>query len=141
MNEGFALELTHPWRLVALAIVPVVVYYYYRSLVDFPRWQRAISLGVRSVIVLLLVLALAGLTLLRPTAERFVIFAVDRSMSVGAESTQAVEKFLAEATAAANGNRVAFLPFDFEPGELEAEHKPPSAAAPPKPAPSAAPPR
>lgn len=140
MNEGFALELTHPWRLLALAIGPVVVYYFYRSLVDFPRWQRAVSLGVRCVIVLLLVLALAGLTLLRPTAERFVIFAVDRSLSVGAESTQAAEKFLAEATAAADGDRVAFLPFDVEPGELETEHKPPAASEPPQPAPTAAPP-
>ena len=53
-----ALELTHPVRLICLAALPVLLYYYYRSLVDFPRWQRATSLAVRTVIITLLVLAL-----------------------------------------------------------------------------------
>ena len=57
MNGSWlTLELTHPWRLVCLAAVPVLVYYFYRSLVDFPRWQRGVSLAIRSVIVVLLVI-------------------------------------------------------------------------------------
>ena len=80
-DTSLALELTHPARLICLAVIPVLLYYFYRSLVDFPRWQRAVSFGVRTVIVILLVLALAGLTLLRPTTEQFVVFVVDRSIS------------------------------------------------------------
>src|SRR3990172_7682837 len=97
MLEALRLELTHPWRLACLAMLPLVAYYFHRSLVDFPRWQRTFSLAVRTVIVVLLVLALAGLTLLNTTNEKFVIFAVDRSLSVGGESTDTAEKFLDKA--------------------------------------------
>ncbi len=51
------------------------------------------------MIVALLVLALAGLTLYQPTREQFVIFALDRSLSVGEESRRATEKFLDQALA------------------------------------------
>ena len=77
------LELTRPWWLLGLAALPVLVYYFYRSLVDFARWQRVLSLWLRAAIVILLLLALAGLNLVRPTRELFVVFAVDRSQSVG----------------------------------------------------------
>src|SRR4051794_4281563 len=95
--KSLALGLTHPVRVIFLAVVPVLLYYFYRSLVDFPRWQRALSLAVRTIIVVLLVLALAGLTLLRPTAEQYIVFVVDRSTSVGEESTKVADKFLDEA--------------------------------------------
>src|SRR5262245_1212580 len=116
--DSIALELTHPARLICLAVLPLLIYYFYRSLVDFPRWQRAISFVVRSVIVLLLVLSLAGLTLLHPTHQQYTIFALDRSTSVGAESTKRAEEFLNQAIPAAGENRVAFLPFSNEPAEL-----------------------
>src|SRR6478672_4670372 len=116
-DNSLALELTHPVRLICLAVVPVLLYYFYRSLVDFPRWQRSVSLAIRTALVVLLVLALAGLTLLRPTTEQFVVFAVDRSTSVGEESTRAADKFLDEALAAAGGNKFAILPFAKEPGQ------------------------
>jgi len=118
-GNSLALELTHPVRLVCLAAVPVLLYYFYRSLVDFPRWQRTVSLAIRTIIVVLLVLSLAGLTLLRPTTEQFVIFAVDRSTSVGQESTRAADKFLDEALATAGGHKFAILPFAREPGQLQ----------------------
>src|SRR5947207_2619031 len=108
---SLALELTHPVRLVCLAAVPVLLYYFYRSLVDFPRWQRSVSLAVRTLIVVLLVLALAGLTLLRPTTEQFVVFAVDRSTSVGEESSRAADKFLDEALVNVGSHKHAILPF------------------------------
>src|SRR5487761_120768 len=63
----FSLELTQPAWLLATAALLVVVYYFFRSLVDFARWQRLASLAARMLIVLLVVLALAGLTLVRPT--------------------------------------------------------------------------
>ena len=47
----FQLELTHPLWLLGLLALPVLVFYFYRSLVDFARWQRWLSLLMRSVIV------------------------------------------------------------------------------------------
>lgn len=118
-DNSLALELTHPVRLICLAVIPVLFYYFWRSLVDFPRWQRSVSLAIRTIIVVLLVLALAGLTLLRPTTEQFVVFVVDRSTSVGDESTRAADTFLDEALAKAGGNKFAVLPFAKEPGQLQ----------------------
>ena len=84
--SAYALDLLRPWWLLGLALIPALWVLYRRSLVDFPRGQRVASLLVRSAVVVLLVLALAGLTLLRPTAERYVVFAVDESLSVGPAS-------------------------------------------------------
>ncbi|HEV3164954.1 MAG TPA: VWA domain-containing protein [Isosphaeraceae bacterium] len=116
----FQLELTRPYWLLGLAVLPVLAFYFRRSLVDFPRWQKALSLSARSVIVILLVLALAGLTLLKPTREKFVVFAVDRSLSVGDDSRKAAEAFVADAVGRAGTNRVASLSFGNEPGLVQA---------------------
>src|SRR5262245_60532322 len=115
------LELTNPARLVLLAVLPVLIYYFYRSLVDFPRWQRAVSLAVRSVIVLLLVLSLAGLTWLHATRDKFVVFVVDRSHSIGRDGDEAVNKLLKELSAEAQNHRTAYLPFAAEPGQWQSE--------------------
>jgi Ca-activated chloride channel family protein len=113
-----ALELTHPARLLCLLALPVLLYFFYRSLVDFPKWQTRLSLALRSLIVVLLVLAIAGLTLLRPTREKFVIFAVDESTSIGADSKKKADDFLAAALKDAPAGRFAILPFSSEPGKL-----------------------
>ena len=123
-SSALGIELTHPVRLVCLAALPVLVYYFYRSLVDFARWQRLASLALRATIVTLLVLALAGLTLTRPTSEQFVIFALDESTSVGSKSAAAARSFVDDAVAQAGGNRFAILPFAEEPGQLETKPRP-----------------
>src|SRR5438270_10834067 len=101
----FNLELTHPGWLAGLLVLPVLVYYFYRGLVDFARWQRVSSLVSRSVVVLLLVLALAGLTLLRPTRDQFVVFAIDRSLSVGDASRKAAADYVDRATKTAGRHK------------------------------------
>ena len=133
----YGLEFTHPGWLAAVVAVPWVVWYFRRSLVDFARWQRAVSTGVRVAIVLLLVLSLAGLTLLRPTARQFVIVAVDQSLSVGEEPLPVVvegnapkkkdsvaDRFLDELLAAkviGAEDRIAFVPFGVRPGAVSKE--------------------
>src|SRR5690242_4800420 len=120
-TDSLSFELTHPARLAWLLLLPVLVYFFIRSLSDFPRWQRSISLAVRTVVVLLLICSLAGLTLLHPTKEKFVIFAVDRSLSVGDESTKQADQFIEQAIAKADKNRIAVLPFTHEPGQLQSQ--------------------
>ncbi len=132
----YGLEFTHPGWLAALVAALWVWWYFRRSLVDFTRWQRVVSTSVRVAIVLLLVLALAGLTLLRPTARQFVIVAVDQSLSVGtgpmpgvvdANSTKkdsAANRYLDEMLAAkviGSEDRIAFVPFGVRPGAIVAD--------------------
>ncbi|WP_165071902.1 VWA domain-containing protein [Paludisphaera rhizosphaerae] len=131
-------ELTRPWWLLGLLALPAIAWYYHRSLVDLARWQRQISLGVRAVVVGLLVLAMAGLTLLRPTREQFVVFAVDQSMSLGDDARKAADDYVARAVAAAGTNRCAVLPFAAVPGRLRTGEDAKRPASSPEAAPAAA---
>ena len=106
-----SLELASPSWLATLLVLPGLIYYYRASLVDLPRRQRLVSLGVRALICGLLSLALAGLTLLAPTKNVFVVFAVDRSLSVAAESQTAAADFITQATKDAAADSFAVLPF------------------------------
>jgi Mg-chelatase subunit ChlD len=121
MLSWFPFELTHPLFLLGLIALPVLGWYFYRSLVDFARWQQILSLLCRTLIVLLLVLALTGLTLLQPTRQQFVVFALDESLSVGEEGEQRVREYLDRALPAAGEHRVAFLSFAAKPGQVRAE--------------------
>ena len=77
-------EFTRPMLLILIVPIAIVLAFgFVRSLSDFPRSQRIASLVTRSMIGLLLVLALAGLTWLHRTNEQFVVFVVDQSLSVG----------------------------------------------------------
>ncbi len=121
MSSWIPLELTHPLFLLGLLVLPLLIWYFYRGLTDFARWQRLLSLASRALIVVLLVLALAGLTLLRPTREQFVVFALDESLSVGEEAQKTAQAYLDRAVQGAGTNRVAFLPFAAKPGKVHAE--------------------
>jgi uncharacterized membrane protein len=111
-------ELTHPWLLLGLLSLPVLWWYFRRGLTDFSRWQRVVSLVVRAVVVVLLVLALCGLTWYRSANEVFVVFAIDESMSIGDEAKPAIDTFLSRATADTNASRYAFLQFGAQPSQV-----------------------
>ena len=140
MLDSFSLELTHPGWLIALTlVVPLLIYYFWRSLSDFPPKQLLVSLITRITIAALLALSLAGLTLLKPTGQQFVIFAVDQSLSVDTSDEDAetrdktdpakekpsqIDEFLDRALADANRvgeNKVMYLPFASQAGTLTKE--------------------
>jgi uncharacterized membrane protein/uncharacterized protein YegL len=110
------LELTRPWWMLGLVLLPVVGYYFVRSLVDFTSWQRALSVAGRTLIVILLVLSLAGLTLLKPTKRQYIVFAVDKSLSVGEESRKAADAYVEAAVKKKGDNGVAYVSFAAAPG-------------------------
>jgi Ca-activated chloride channel family protein len=112
------LELTQPWYLLGLLVLPVVGWYYLRGLTDFARWQRIASLALRAAVLVLLVASLCGLTWLKPSKDLYVVFVIDDSLSVGDEGKYEADKFLDRATAAAGNNKVAFVRFGAEPGPV-----------------------
>ena len=121
---NYSLDLLRPAWLWALLLVPALWVLYRRSLVDFPRAQRAASLAVRSLVVALLALALAGLTLLRPTDERYVVFLADESLSVGAggggageDDADPVRAYLEAVGEVPAGDEAVVLPFAADVGE------------------------
>ena len=142
MIDSFQLDLMHPWWLASLVVVvPLLVWYFKRSLSDFPPKQILLSLLTRCMVVALLALAMSGLALLRPTSQQFIIVAVDQSLSVssdeeadpvanadsGKDKTEAkksqVDEYLDKALASVNrtGDKVMFIPFASQAGALSSE--------------------
>lgn len=72
------MALTHPWMLVAGAVLPVIWWATRRASVPIPRWR----LGLRSMSVLLLVLGAAGLHVPTGAAPETVLVLWDRSASI-----------------------------------------------------------
>ncbi len=111
----WSLELSRPWMLWSLLLLLPVIWYYLHSLSDFPKAQRCFSLVLRTIIVCLLALTLAGLALLYPTERKFVILAIDRSQSVDAQSAMRVEEFVKQFSEQRGANELALLDFAAEP--------------------------
>lgn len=133
MNETLPLELTRGiWLWLLAAAVPWLVWFHFRSLSDFPRWQRWLSLLIRSVVVALLVLAIAGLVWLVPTERQMIVVAIDRSDSIDPAASQQADRFAAALQQAAaerdDDVQLRFLPFDRVPGELSLDWPPPPPA-------------
>jgi len=120
-DSSWHLELAHPAWLAALVVLPLLVYYGRRSLLPSAPWRRAVSLGVRALLVVLLVLALSGIRICSTSPQRFVIFAVDQSLSISDEADEAARAFIDQATEHAGENRWAVLPFAAEPGTVTGE--------------------
>ncbi|MEQ1903331.1 MAG: VWA domain-containing protein [Pirellulaceae bacterium] len=109
--SGWSLDITRPWMLWLLLLLVPVVWFFIRSLSDFPRFQRRVSLVVRTLVLVLLILSLAGLILIKPTGRQFVVLAIDRSLSVDKEAAEVIDKFVAEAKSAAGQDVLAIMDF------------------------------
>ncbi|MDG2381935.1 MAG: FixH family protein [Pirellulaceae bacterium] len=119
MLDSLPLEFARPTMLVfAVFLIPWLAFGAWRSLVDLPNAQRHLLFGVRLVLGMLLVCAMAGLVWLRTTNQRFVVVAIDQSRSVGEEGQQLIRDWIANAQAAAGDARVVFLPFAATPGNV-----------------------
>lgn len=112
-------DVVRPGLLILIVPVAMILAIaHVRSLSDFPGPQRIVSLLVRSVIALLLVVSLAGLTLLQKTQEQFVLFVVDQSQSLGDNAKATISEYLQTATEHRGFNRVACLPFGVNAGTV-----------------------
>ncbi len=106
-------ELAHPWFLaLALVVVALLVWAQRRSLADMTPAQRRVCFGLRTLILLLLVLALAGIRWLVPSRELAVLFAVDHSASVSPAAQQQAREFVTASLAAkASGDSAGIVGF------------------------------
>jgi Ca-activated chloride channel homolog len=84
------IEFTNPWALALLALMPLAIYFARHSLANLSRQRGRASLAVRVVILLLVVLALAGLRVRTSSRDVALLFLVDVSASVAQDSRAAV---------------------------------------------------
>ncbi len=89
------LELTHPWFLTLAAILVFLAWTQRHSLAALTPTQRRVCFAVRTLLLLLLVLALAGVRWLLPSRELAVVFAIDQSASISASAQNEARDFVA----------------------------------------------
>ena len=96
-----------------------------------PATAAGLDLRTRTLLLIALVAAPAGLKVSRETPRQFVVLAVDQSRSVAADSAKIVQPFLDAAAGQGRGDRAVCLPFAAEPGELAEHLAPPAGEHPP----------
>ena len=119
----WSLEITQPWMLWFLVLLVPIAWYYFKSLSDFPKWQRRFSLLARVVILALLVLAIAGFSLLSPTTRQYITVAIDRSLSIDAKSQEKVDEFVAELEKNRGDNQIAYLQIASNPSQIVSSYE------------------
>ncbi|WP_042725499.1 VWA domain-containing protein [Chthoniobacter flavus] len=93
-------DLAHPWALAFALVVVFLVWAQHRSLADMTPLQRKVCFALRVFIMLLLVLALAGIRWLLPSQELSVLFVVDHSASISAPAQKEARNFVSTSLAA-----------------------------------------
>jgi uncharacterized membrane protein len=88
-------QFSHPYYLLLLApALAWVIWFAWKSDVQVSPWRRWTALGIRTVVLLALVLALAGLQWLRPVEGMNVFLALDRSDSIPSPQQEAARAYI-----------------------------------------------
>src|SRR5215213_3939038 len=94
------MELTHPWFLALAPFLAVALWLALRrSLAALTPRQAAVCVALRALLLALLLLALAGVRILRPEHATSVIFAVDDSASLFDAARDQARAFVHESLA------------------------------------------
>ena len=123
LTRRWSLEITQPWMLWFLILLVPIAWYYFKSLSDFPKWQRRFSLLARVVILVLLVLAIAGLSLLSPTTRQYIAVAIDRSLSIDTKAHEKIDEFVAELEKNRGDSQIAYLQMASSPSALVSSYQ------------------
>jgi len=87
-------HLLHSYALLGLLVVPYLWQVWLRGLSDFPRWQRRATLAVRSLLVVLIAVALARPQITWRRSAVAVVALVDRSRSMDGVQRAAAESLV-----------------------------------------------
>ena len=85
---NYHITFESPWYLVLLALVPVLWWWSFRRLAVLGPWRRAAAIGARSVVLVLLILAVAGVQWVRISDRLTVIYLLDQSLSIPARAAR-----------------------------------------------------
>ncbi len=88
-------QFTHPYYLLLLApALAWVIRFAWKTDVQVGAWRRWLALGIRTVVLIALVFAIAGLQWLLPVEGMNVFFVLDRSDSVPSAQQEAAKAFI-----------------------------------------------
>jgi uncharacterized membrane protein len=80
----------NPWYLLLLLLLPVIWRLGYRSLSGLGRWRRFMALAFRTLVIILIVAALAEMQYQRTSDKLTVIYLLDQSLSIPEGRRQAM---------------------------------------------------
>src|SRR5262245_27113920 len=98
MTMPYSLAFDSPHWLWLLLALPVLWVMSYRSLAGLGRVRRIVALAVRSLVVTLVVCALAEPNLVRKSERMTVIYLVDQSRSVPRTTREAMIDYVKKAS-------------------------------------------
>ena len=109
-------QFTNPaWLLLLPLALAWVIWLAWKTDVQIGRWRRWTALGLRLVIVIAALLAIAGLQWLKPMEGMNVFFLLDRSDSIPSPQQEAAQKYVNKASAGKKKNdRAGVLVFGSE---------------------------
>ncbi len=83
-----------PWYLVLLAALPLLWWASFRTLSGLGSVRRLLAIALRSLVFVLLVLALAETQWVRSSDRLTVFYLVDQSLSISAAQTDEMVRFV-----------------------------------------------
>jgi len=92
--SGYRLTFESPWYLLLSAILPVLWWYGYRSLRAFGRLRRLTVIGLRTLVLVLIILALAETQTVRVSDRLTLIYVLDQSLIIHEEQRRAMVEYV-----------------------------------------------
>ncbi|HEX5444096.1 MAG TPA: VWA domain-containing protein [Pirellulales bacterium] len=92
----YRLDFDSPGYLALLALVPLLWWFSYRSLAGLGRVRRWIAIGIRTLVLVLIILSLAEIQWVRTNDRLTVIYVLDESLSIPPERRKAMIDFVNE---------------------------------------------
>jgi secreted protein with Ig-like and vWFA domain len=92
-------QFTYPWFLLVLGVVPFFFWQAARSYADLSPGRKKVALAARTLLVVVLALALSGVQFVRSSDNLAVIFVLDASDSISQEQKERALEFVTESLA------------------------------------------
>ncbi len=99
MDFGFQIAFDRPWFLWLLLILPAMWILSFNSLAGLGKWRRLFALALRSLVLVLLIAALAKTQWQRSTDKLTVIYLLDQSESIPADKREFMLNYVFEEVA------------------------------------------
>jgi uncharacterized membrane protein/Mg-chelatase subunit ChlD len=96
---GIDFGFVHPWYLALLLLLPLLWVFSFRSLSGLGRYRRLFALAFRTLVFILIVLALAEVQTLRTSEKITVTYLLDQSESIPLAQRQAMLDYVRQAVA------------------------------------------
>jgi len=91
---NYHLSFGAPWYLLLLVLLPVLWWCSFRGLAGLGRVRRWVVLGVRTVVLLLLIAALAEIQMVRISDRLTVVYLLDQSLSIPPQRRAAMIEYV-----------------------------------------------